>query len=61
MNILSYLIPISLTLGALGLVFFVYTLRSNQYHDPEGDARRILDETYDDAPKDEPQPEEDER
>jgi len=51
MNILSYLIPISLTLGVLGLVFFVYTLRSNQYDDPEGDARRILSDDYDDHPK----------
>jgi cbb3-type cytochrome oxidase maturation protein len=51
MNILVYLIPISLFLGGLGLAFFVYTLRSNQYDDPEGDARRILSDTYDDKPK----------
>ena len=51
MNILAYLIPISLTLGGLGLAFFVYTLRSNQYDDPEGDARRILSDDYDDHPK----------
>jgi cbb3-type cytochrome oxidase maturation protein len=51
MNILTYLIPISLFLGGLGLVFFVYTVRSNQYDDPEGDARRILSDDYDDKPK----------
>jgi len=51
MTILAYLIPISLLLGALGLVFFVYTVRSNQYDDPEGDARRILSDEYDDHPK----------
>ncbi len=51
MNILAYLIPISLVLGALGLVFFVFTVRSNQYDDPEGDARRILSGDYDDRPK----------
>ena len=51
MNILAYLIPISLVLGGLGLVFFVFTVRSNQYDDPEGDARRILSGDYDDHPK----------
>jgi cbb3-type cytochrome oxidase maturation protein len=51
MNILTYLIPISLILGGLGLVAFVYTVRSNQYDDPEGDARRILSDDYDDRPK----------
>ncbi len=51
MNVLTYLIPISLVLGALGLGFFVFTLRSSQYDDPEGDARRILSGDYDDRPK----------
>ncbi|WP_306151877.1 cbb3-type cytochrome oxidase assembly protein CcoS [Roseovarius sp. MMSF_3281] len=51
MTILAYLIPISLFLGGLGLVFFVYTVKSNQYDDPEGDARRILSDEYDDHPK----------
>jgi cbb3-type cytochrome oxidase maturation protein len=51
MNILTYLIPISLTLGALGLAAFIYTVKSNQYDDPEGDARRILSDDWDDHPK----------
>ena len=51
MNVLTYLIPISLALGGVGLAFFVFTLRSNQYDDPEGDARRILSGEYDDRPK----------
>ena len=51
MNVLAYLIPISLILGGVGLVAFVYTVRSNQYDDPEGDARRILNDDYDDRPK----------
>ena len=55
MEVLSFLIPISLTLGIVGLVAFVWTVRSNQYDDPEGDARRILSDTYDDHPaEDEP-------
>ncbi|NDW46667.1 cbb3-type cytochrome oxidase assembly protein CcoS [Ruegeria sp. PrR005] len=51
MEVLSYLIPISLILGAIGLLAFVYTVRSNQYDDPEGDARRILSNDWDDRPK----------
>jgi cbb3-type cytochrome oxidase maturation protein len=51
MNILAYLIPISVFLGAVGLAFFIYTVRSRQYDDPEGDARRILSDEYDDHPK----------
>lgn len=51
MQILAYLIPISLLLGGVGLVAFVYTVRSNQYDDPQGDAERILSGQYDDKPK----------
>ncbi|WP_298974689.1 cbb3-type cytochrome oxidase assembly protein CcoS [uncultured Roseobacter sp.] len=51
MNVLAYLIPISLILGGLGLVGFLYTLKSRQYDDPDGDSRRILSDTWDDAPK----------
>lgn len=51
MEVLSFLIPISLILGAVGLLAFVYTVRSNQYDDPEGDARRILSNDWDDRPK----------
>ena len=51
MTVLSYLIPISLVLGAAGLVGFIYTVRTNQYEDPEGDARRILSDEWDDHPK----------
>ncbi|WP_170387639.1 MULTISPECIES: cbb3-type cytochrome oxidase assembly protein CcoS [Ruegeria] len=51
MEVLAYLIPISLFLGGVGLVAFIYTVRSNQYDDPEGDARRILSDEWDDKPK----------
>ena len=51
MNILTYLIPISLLLGGAGLVAFIYTVRSNQYDDPDGDSRRILSDDWDDHPK----------
>lgn len=51
MQVLSYLIPISLFLGGIGLVAFIYTVRSDQYDDPEGDAQRILSGQYDDKAK----------
>jgi cbb3-type cytochrome oxidase maturation protein len=42
MNVLVLLIPISLILGGLGLLGFIWTLRARQYDDPEGHAARIL-------------------
>lgn len=51
MNVIAYLIPISLILGGLGLAFFVFTVKSRQYEDPDGDAQRILSGEYDDKPK----------
>ncbi len=37
-----YLIPISIILGAMGLVVFLWTLRNGQYEDLEGAAERFL-------------------
>ena len=51
MNVLVYLIPVSLGLGLLGLLAFVWTLRRGQYDDPDGTSARILRDDYDDAPK----------
>lgn len=42
MNILLYLIPIALLLGLIGLVAFIWSLKSGQYDDLDGAARRIL-------------------
>lgn len=42
MNVLLYLVPIALTLGALGLAAFLWALRSGQFDDPDGAAERIL-------------------
>lgn len=50
MDVLIYLIPVSLGLGILGLLAFVWTLRNRQYEDPEGDSSRILSEDFDDHP-----------
>jgi len=50
MEVLALLIPISLILGAIGLAAFFWTLKSDQYDDPEGDRHRILRDDYDDHP-----------
>jgi cbb3-type cytochrome oxidase maturation protein len=42
MTILTYLIPVALFLGVIGLLAFVWALRSGQYDDVEGSAERIL-------------------
>lgn len=42
MNVLVVLIPVSLILGAGGLVAFLWTVRSDQYDDAAGNAARIL-------------------
>ena len=46
---LLYLIPVALFLGGIGLVAFVWSLRSGQYEDLEGAAWRILQD--DDQPR----------
>ena len=51
MEVLVWLIPVSLLLGGAGLAAFFWALRSRQFEDPEGDARRILNPDYDDHPK----------
>ena len=48
MNILIVLIPVSVLLGGLGLAACIWTLRSGQYDDLEGDAARIVLEDLDD-------------
>jgi cbb3-type cytochrome oxidase maturation protein len=41
-SVLVYLIPIALALGALGLMAFLWALRSGQFDDLDGTAERIL-------------------
>jgi cbb3-type cytochrome oxidase maturation protein len=47
MSVILYLLAASLVLGGAGLAVFLWSLRSGQYEDMEGAARRIL---YDDPP-----------
>ena len=51
MEILSFLIPISLILGGIGLAAFFWALKTKQFDDPAGDANRILTKDWDDRPK----------
>jgi cbb3-type cytochrome oxidase maturation protein len=53
MDALMLLVPVSLLLAFLGLLFFLWTLRTRQYDDLEGTASRIL---FDDTPRKEPNP-----
>lgn len=48
MNVLIYLIPIALFLGAVGLGAFLWSLKTNQYDDLDGAAERILHEDDED-------------
>lgn len=52
MEVLAYLIPVALLLGGIGLAAFFWAVKTDQFDDPEGDARRILDDSYDDKPRD---------
>lgn len=42
MSPLLFLIPIALTLGTLGVVAFLWSLRNGQYDDLDGAAQRIF-------------------
>ena len=42
MNVLAILIPVSLCLGGLGLLAFLWSLRADQYEDLDGAAWRVL-------------------
>ena len=44
MTLLSFLIPIALFLGLLGLGAFIWSLNSGQYEDLDGAAERILED-----------------
>ncbi len=44
MSGLLVLIPVALFLGSLGLIAFLWSLKSGQYEDLEGAAHRILEE-----------------
>ena len=57
MTVLLYLVPLALFLGLVGLLGFLWSLKSGQYDDLDGAAERILiDDEWDDL-KRPPKPE----
>jgi len=42
MNVLLFLVPLALLLGLIGLIAFLWSLKSGQYEDLDGAAIRIL-------------------
>ena len=42
MNVLIWLIPVALGLGLIGLIGFLWTMKSGQFDDIDGAAYRIL-------------------
>jgi cbb3-type cytochrome oxidase maturation protein len=53
---LGLLIALSLLLGLAAWVFFVWSVRSGQYDDPEGPKYRMLDDDEDEAQRRGPRP-----
>ena len=48
MNLLIFLAPAALAMGAIGLAAFLWSLRAGQYDDLEGAAHRVLIDDEDD-------------
>lgn len=42
MDVIYGLIPLMIGLGLIGVIIFIWSVRSGQYDDLEGDANRIL-------------------
>ena len=42
MSMLTYLIPVSMFLGAVGLAAFLWSFKTGQYQDLDGAAQRVL-------------------
>ncbi len=52
MRVLLLLVPAALFLGTLGLIAFLWSLKTGQFEDPKGAAARIL---IDDEDEDQPE------
>jgi len=44
-NVLVFMIPAAISLGACGLVAFLWALRTGQFDDPDGAAVRVLEDS----------------
>jgi len=50
MSLLSWLVPVALGMGLIGLLAFLWSMRSGQLEDLDGAAERVLLHEADDAP-----------
>ena len=50
MSLLSWLVPVALGMGLVGLLAFLWSMRSGQLEDLDGAAERVLLHEADDAP-----------
>jgi cbb3-type cytochrome oxidase maturation protein len=53
---LGFLIALSLALGVAAWLFFMWTVRSGQYDDPEGPKYRMLEDDEEEPPRGPPHP-----
>lgn len=54
MNMLLWLVPISLGMGLVGLAAFMWSMKNGQFEDLDGAAERVLLHELDDAPLSDP-------
>ena len=50
MSLLSWLVPVALGMGLVGLIAFLWAMKSGQLEDLDGAAERVLLHEIDDAP-----------
>ncbi|MBX3598551.1 MAG: cbb3-type cytochrome oxidase assembly protein CcoS [Rhizobiaceae bacterium] len=50
MSLLSWLVPVALGMGLVGLIAFLWSMESGQLEDLDGAAERVLLHEIDDAP-----------
>ncbi|MGB6120118.1 MAG: cbb3-type cytochrome oxidase assembly protein CcoS [Mesorhizobium sp.] len=50
MTLLSWLVPVALGMGLVGLIAFLWSMKSGQLEDLDGAAERVLLHEADDAP-----------
>lgn len=50
MSLLSWLVPVALGMGLVGLIAFLWSMKSGQLEDLDGAAERVLLHEADDAP-----------
>lgn len=50
MSLLAWLVPVALGMGLVGLLAFLWSMKSGQLEDLDGAAERVLLQEADDAP-----------